>query len=137
MRRLLGDSVLVITISMNSAAFIAEIIRGGLLSVDQGQRDAAYSIGLSPFLSYWEVILPQAFVAAFPALGNSFIAMIKNTAIGFMIGVVDILAEAKILAASSLNFFEAYLSVGVVYWGMLILIHKILRRMETRICRFL
>lgn len=83
------------------------------------------------------MILPQAFVAAFPALGNSFIAMIKNTAIGFMIGVVDILAEAKILAASSLNFFEAYLSVGVVYWGLLILIHKILRRMETRICRFL
>lgn len=137
MRKLLGDSVLVITISMNSAAFIAEIIRGGLLSVDQGQKDAAYSIGLSPLLSYREVILPQAFVAAFPALGNSFIAMIKNTAIGFTIGVVDILAEAKILAASSLNFFEAYLSVGVVYWLMLILINKILRRMETRICRFL
>ena len=71
MRNLVGGTVLVITIAMNSAAFISEVIRGGLLAVDKGQREAALSIGLSPVSAYKEVILPQAFVAAFPSLGNS------------------------------------------------------------------
>lgn len=137
MKNIVGSTALVITIAMNSAAFIAEIIRGGLLSVDKGQREAALSIGLSPVNMYKEIILPQAFIAAFPALGNSFIMMIKNTAIGFTIGVVDILAQAKILAASTLNFFEAYISVGVVYWIVLVVIDKILKHMEARICKYL
>ena len=133
MKNIVGSTALVITIAMNSAAFIAEIIRGGLLSVDKGQREAALSIGLSTVSMYKEIILPQAFIAAFPALGNS----IKNTAIGFTIGVVDILAQAKILAASTLNFFEAYISVGVVYWIVLVVIDKILKHMEARICKYL
>ena len=137
MKNIVGSTALVITIAMNSTAFIAEIIRGGLLSVDKGQREAALSIGLSPVSMYKEIILPQAFIAAFPALGNSFIMMIKNTAIGFTIGVVDILAQAKILAASTLNFFEAYISVGVVYWIVLVVIDKILKHMEARICKYL
>lgn len=137
MRNLVGGTVLVITIAMNSAAFISEVIRGGLLAVDKGQREAALSIGLSPINAYKEVILPQAFVAAFPSLGNSFISMIKNTAIGFTIGVVDILAQAKILAASSLNFFEAYISVGIVYWVVLVVIDWILRYIESKICKYL
>lgn len=76
-------------------------------------------------------------VMAVPSLGNSFISMIKNTAIGFTIGVVDILAQAKILAASSLNFFEAYISVGVVYWVVLVVIDRLLRYMESKICKYL
>lgn len=70
MRNLVGGTVLVITIAMNSAAFISEVIRGGLLAVDKGQREAALSIGLSPVSAYKEVILPQAFVAAFPSIGK-------------------------------------------------------------------
>ena len=74
---------LVISLAMNSSAFIAETIRGGLMSVDKGQKEAALSIGMSPIAMYMEIILPQAFIAAFPSLGNSFIGMVKNTAIGF------------------------------------------------------
>lgn len=134
---IVGGTALVITIAMNSAAFIAEVIRGGLQSVDKGQREAALSIGMSQFKMYKEIILPQAFVAAFPSLGNSFIMMIKNTAIGFTIGVVDILAQAKIMAASTLNFFEAYIAAGIVYWIILVVIDKILKYMEKRICKHL
>ena len=86
MRKLVGGTVLVITIAMNSAAFIA---------------------------------------------------MVKNTAIGFTIGVVDILAQAKIYAASSLNFFEAYIAVGLMYWGILLLLNRILKYWEARICKYL
>lgn len=137
MRYMTGGTALVITIAMNSAAFIAEIIRGGLLSVDKGQKEAALSIGLNPFNMYKDIILPQAFVASFPALGNSFIMMIKNTAIGFTIGIVDILAQAKIMAASTLNFFEAYIAVGIVYWIVLVVIDKILKKIESKICKYL
>lgn len=137
MRGIVGGTALVITIALNSAAFIAEVIRGGLLAVDKGQKEAALSIGMSPVNMYKEIILPQAFVAAFPSLGNSFIMMIKNTAVGFTIGIVDILAKAKILAASTLNFFEAYIAVGIVYWIVLVVIDKILKRIETKICKYL
>ena len=76
-------------------------------------------------------------MAAFPSLGNSFISMIKNTAIGFTIGVIDLMAQAKILAASTLNFLEAYIAVGIIYWIVLVVIDRLLRYMETKICRYL
>lgn len=137
MRGMPASTTLVISLAMNSSAFIAETIRGGLMSVDKGQKEAALSIGMSPFAMYKEIILPQAFIAAFPSLGNSFIGMVKNTAIGFTIGVIEMLSQAKILGGSSLRFMEAYIAVGVVYWGMLVLINRILKRMEVRICKHL
>lgn len=124
---------LVITIAMNSAAFIAEIIRGGLQSVDKGQREAALSIGMSKFNVYKEIILPQAFVSAFPSLGNAFISMIKNTAIGFIIGVVELMSQAKLLAGVALKFMEAYIAAGIVYWIFLVVVDKLLKKVERKI----
>lgn len=86
---------------------------------------------------YKEIILPQAFIAAFPSLGNSFISMIKNTAIGFTIGVIEMLSQAKILGGSSLRFMEAYIAVGIIYWIVLLIIDKCLKCLEVRICRHL
>ena len=137
MRYMTGGTALVITIAMNSAAFIAEIIRGGLLSVDKGQKEAALSIGLNRFGMYKDFKLPLCSGALMAACGNSFIMMIKNTAIGFTIGIVDILAQAKIMAASTLNFFEAYIAVGIVYWIVLVVIDKILKKIESKICKYL
>ena len=128
---------LIITIAMNSSAFIAETIRGGLLAVDKGQKEAALSVGMSSIAMYKEIILPQAFIAAFPSLGNSFISMIKNTAIGFTIGVIEMLSQAKILGGSSLRFMEAYIAVGIIYWIVLLIIDKCLKCLEVRICRHL
>lgn len=137
MRGMPASTILIISLATNSSAFIAETIRGGLLSVDKGQKEAALSIGMSPIAMYKEIILPQAFIAAFPSLGNSFIGMVKNTAIGFTIGVIEMLSQAKILGGSSLRFMEAYIAVGIVYWGLLVLINRVLKRMEVRICRHL
>lgn len=137
MRGMPASVSLIITIAMNSSAFIAETIRGGLLAVDKGQKEAAMSIGMGSVAMYKEIILPQAFIAAFPSLGNSFISMIKNTAIGFTVGVIEMLSQAKILGGSSLRFMEAYIAVGIVYWVVLVLIDKGLKRIELRICRHL
>ena len=95
MRNLVGGTVLVITIAMNSAAFISEVIRGGLLAVDKGQREAALSIGLSS-----ECLQRSDFAtgvcSSISVIGEFIYFHDKNTAIGFTIGVVDILAQAKI-----------------------------------------
>lgn len=137
MKVVTAQTALIVTIATNSSAFIAESIRGGLLAVDKGQREAALSIGLSHFDLYKEIVLPQAFVAAFPSLCNSYISMIKTTALGFAIGVIEMMSMAKLLSASALRFMEGYLAVGMIYWVLLVVIDKILKQMEKRICRHL
>lgn len=137
MKVVTAQTALIVTIATNSSAFIAESIRGGLLAVDKGQREAALSIGLSRFDLYKEIVLPQAFVAAFPSLCNFYISMIKTTALGFAIGVIEMMSMAKLLSASALRFMEGYLAVGMIYWVLLVVIDKILKQMEKRICRHL
>ncbi len=137
MKGMSAPAAMIISVAMNCSAFIAETIRGGLQSVDKGQREAALSIGLSKFDMYKEIILPQAFVYAFPSLGNSFISMIKNMAIGFTIGVVELMAQAKLLAGATLRFMEAYVAVGIVYWAFLVIVSQLLRILEKRVSRYM
>lgn len=137
MREMTAQTALILSISMNSAAFISEILRGGLLSVDKGQMEAALSIGMSKLQALRTVVLPQAFTVALPALGNSFISMIKSTAMGFTIGVVELLAKAKIGSAKSYCYLESYVAVGLIYWGMMIVIGYFQRKLEKRMGRYL
>lgn len=133
LRKMTPNTALVISIAMNFSAFIAEIIRGALLSVDIGQKEAGISIGMSNFEIMKEIIFPQAIVSALPSLGNSFVNMIKSTAVGFTIGVVELLSQAKILASSSFDYFESYLAVGIVYWGMIVIIDLMQKQLEKRV----
>jgi len=137
MREMSAQTALILSISMNSAAFISEILRGGLLSVDKGQMEAALSVGMSKLQALRTIVLPQAFTVALPALGNSFISMIKSTAMGFTIGVVELLAKAKIGSAKSYCYLESYVAVGLIYWGMMIVIGYFQRKLEKRMGRYL
>lgn len=137
MRNLVGGTVLVITIAMNSAAFISEVIRGGLLAVDKGQREAALSIGLSPVSAYKEVILPQAVCSSISVIGKFIYFHDKKYCDRIYDRGCRYTCTGQILAASSLNFFEAYISVGVVYWVVLVVIDRLLRYMESKICKYL
>lgn len=132
-----AETSFVISVALNSSAFIVEILRGGLLSVDKGQREAALSIGLNKFQVMTQVVIPQAFVSILPALGNTFVGAIKNTAIAFTIGVVEILSESKILAARGFNYMEAYIAAGIVYWILILAIDLVQKRLEKRVCKFL
>ena len=127
----------VISVALNSSAFIVEILRGGLLAVDKGQREAALSIGLNKFQVMTQVVIPQAFVSILPSLGNTFVGAVKNTAIAFTIGVVEILSESKILAARGFNYMEAYIAAGIVYWILILAIDLVQNRLEKRVCKFL
>ena len=136
-RTMSADVAFVISVALNSSAFITEIIRGGLLSVDKVQKEAALSIGMNKYQMMKEIVIPQAFVSALPALGNSFVGTVKNTAVAFTVGVVEILSQSKIMAARGFNYMEAYIAAGIVYWILIVALDAIQKRVEKRACRFL
>lgn len=106
----------IIALSLRTAAYLAEVFRSALLAVDQGQFEAALSVSMTRRQAYWKVIFPQAARIALPPAGTFFILILKDTSLAFTIGVVDMFAQAKIMAAASYNFLESYLAVGLIYW---------------------
>lgn len=105
-----------IVLSLNEGAFMSESIRGALMSVDEGQKEAAYSLGMTNLHLATRIVIPQAIRIALPPLFNDIIAIIKGSSLAFMIGVVDIMGAAKMAGAKSFRFFEIYAAVMVVYW---------------------
>jgi len=123
--------ILIVTVSLTLSTFQSEIIRGSFLAVDKGQIEAAHSLGYSFFQTFKRIIAPQAFVHAVPDFANSFTVAIKATSLGFLITVIDIFAQAKIMAAQNFRFVEAFLMVALIYWGIGILITKVADRYEN------
>src|SRR5699024_2027934 len=123
----------IIAFSLNTSAYLAEIFRAGLESVDKGQAEAAISIGMSYPQAMRGIVLPQAIRNAIPATGNMFIGLIKNSSLAFTIGVTELLAQGKLLASANLRFFEAYLAVGLIYWALTYLYSVLQGWYENRI----
>ena len=105
----------VITFGLNEAAYMAEIVRAGILSVEAGQMDAAKSLGMTNLQAMRRIILPQALRVIVPPTGNEFVAMLKNTSVAFAIGVVELLNAAKIQAARSFQVMELYTVAALWY----------------------
>ncbi|MBN6066204.1 amino acid ABC transporter permease [Aggregatibacter actinomycetemcomitans] len=114
-------SAAVLCFSLKYSAYLAEIFRAGLESVDNGQREAGLAMGLSLTKIYQHVILPQAFVNALPGTGNMFISLLKDSSVAFFVGVPELLAAGKLLTVESYKFFETYLAVGIIYWLVVVL----------------
>lgn len=111
----------IICFTLKYSAYLAEIFRAGLESVDHGQKEAGSAMGLSAFKIYQHVILPQAFVNALPGTGNMFISLLKDSSVAFFVGVPELLAAGKLLTVESYRFFETYLAVGIIYWAVVVL----------------
>jgi polar amino acid transport system permease protein len=120
-------------LSLNQGAYCSETLRAALLSVDKGQIEAAHSLGMTQTQLLCRVVIPQAFVVALPSLGNSLIALLKETSMAFVCSVVEITAKGKILAGNSYRFFEAYCSVAIIYWVITFLIEQGIRVAERRL----
>ena len=118
--------------ALNSAAYVAEIIRAGLQAVDQGQMEAARSLGMSHSMAMRLIIIPQAFRIILPSLGNEFVSLIKETAILSYVGVVEILRRAALWNASSFETFPAYIGAAVVYMMLTIPLSKLVAYVERR-----
>ncbi|UKS28863.1 amino acid ABC transporter permease [Paenibacillus sp. HWE-109] len=122
----------IIGISLNSAAYMAEIIRAAVRSVDHGQWEAGLSIGMTRWQSMKRIILPQAFRIALPSLGNTFVTILKETSLGFTLGLTEMLAKAKLLAADTYKFLECFLAAAILYWVTAILFGYIQMRLERK-----
>ncbi|TPF18254.1 amino acid ABC transporter permease [Priestia megaterium] len=126
---------LVIAFSLHTAAPLSEVIRSAYLSIDKGQFEAAYSIGMNYFQSLRRIILPQAFVAALPNLGNAAISLLKDTALAFTIGIIDIMGQVRLILGNNygIGMFEIYVTISLVYWSMCIVIEIIVSYLEKHL----
>lgn len=119
--------------SFNVGAYFSETIRAAIAGVDKGQIEAALSVGMSPFQGMIRVVFPQAFTIIVPNLGNTLIGLLKDTSLAFIISVVDIMGQAKIVGARGLNFFEAYIAVAIIYWIICMSIEFLVSKVEKRV----
>jgi polar amino acid transport system permease protein len=116
-----------------SGAYVSEIVRGAIQSVDRGQMEAARSIGLSARQAMVSVILPQAVVRMIPPLGNEFIALIKNSALVSLLTIHDLMHEGQKIISVSYRSLEVYLAVAVIYFVLTGLTTLVLGRLELRL----
>lgn len=121
----------ILALCMGYAAFIAEVFRAGLQSVDKGQIEAAEALGLSRWHRFRHVVFPQALRAILPPLGNDFVAMVKDSSLVSVLGVLDITQLGKLTAASNFRYFETYNVVALIYLAMTVTLSLLLRRLEN------
>jgi His/Glu/Gln/Arg/opine family amino acid ABC transporter permease subunit len=119
--------------SLNVGAYLSETFRGAILSVNKGQIEAAQSLGMSEKQVLRRVIIPQALQVALPNMGNTFISLLKDTSLAFAASVPEIMGQAKISAARTSNFFEAYIVAAMMYWIICIIFERIIALVEYRI----
>jgi len=123
----------VLAFSINLGAYLSETLRAAIESVDRGQFEAAHSMGMSQSQIMLKIILPQAALVALPNMGNTLISMVKDTSFAFMIMIVDVMGEAKIIGARGLRFFEVYVGVSLIYWAVCIILERFLAVVEKRL----
>lgn len=114
-------------------AFESEIFRAGIQSIEKGQMEAARALGMSYFQGMRHIILPQAIRRVLPALGNDFVAMLKDSSLVSVLGVEDITQITKLYAASTFLFFQSYSILAFMYLSMTILLSRGVRALETRL----
>ena len=123
-------AILVITI--NTGAYMAEIIRGGIISIDKGQTEAAHSIGLTHWQTMVSVVLPQAIRNIMPSIGNEFIINIKDSSVLNVISVTELFFQAKSAAGTYYRYFETYFIVALIYLVLTFTVTRVLRYIERR-----
>ncbi len=110
--------VAIVAFGVNEGAYMTEIVRAGILSVEEGQMDAAKSVGMTYLQAMRRVILPQAMRVMIPPTGNEFIAMLKNTSVAFAIGLVELLASARLIYSVNFKIMELLVVVSIWYLTM-------------------
>ncbi len=121
----------IIALSLNVAAYLAEIIRGGIQSIDKGQWEACQSLGMNTLETMKEVIFPQALRRILPPLGNEFITLIKDTSLTAVIGFNELFREGQLIVATTYQAFEVYIVVALVYLALTVLSSIFFKNLEN------
>lgn len=122
----------IFVVSINTGAYMAEIVRGGIISIDKGQFEAAHAIGMNHFQAMINVVLPQAIRNILPATGNEFVINIKDTSVLNVISVTELYFQTKSVAGNNFRYFEAFLIACIIYLIMTFTVTRILRYIERR-----
>ncbi len=125
----------IIALTIGYSAFISEVFRAGILSVDTGQIEAAKALGLKGHQRFRLIVLPQAVRTILPPLGNDFVAMIKDSSLVSVLGVADLAQMGKVYASGSFRFFETYSVVAYIYLLLTVGLSLMLRALEKRLRR--
>ncbi|MBM7691730.1 polar amino acid transport system permease protein [Peribacillus deserti] len=123
----------IIALSLNAAAYIAEIFRAGIASIDRGQMEGARSLGLSHVQSMRHIILPQAFKRMIPPLGNEFIVLIKDSSLASVIAAPELMYWGRAMSSQYFRTWEPYLTAAVIYLILTLLLSILLHSLERRL----
>ncbi len=123
----------IMAFGINSGAYVSEIIRAGISSIDKGQWEAGYALGLSYFPIMNKIILPQAIKNILPALGNEFITLVKETSIGAYIGIVELTKASDIIASRTYDYFFPLILIAIIYLVITLILSKLINVMEKRL----
>ena len=128
-----GFVAALIAVSLNSAAYVAEIIRSGIQSIDKGQTEASRSLGMSSGQTMRYIILPQAVKNILPTLGNEFVTLIKETSVASTIGVADLMYASKIVQSTSYQPFTPLIIVAIIYFIFTFTLSQLIGIFERRL----
>ena len=120
-------------VSINTGAYMAEIVRGGIVSIDKGQFEAAQAIGMNHFQTMINVVLPQVIRNILPATGNEFVINIKDTSVLNVISVSELFFQTKSVAGNNFKYFESFTVACILYFIMSFTVTRILRYLEKKI----
>ncbi|MGE5678803.1 MAG: amino acid ABC transporter permease [Pseudomonadota bacterium] len=123
----------IVAVSLNSAAYVAEIIRAGILSIDKGQMEAARSLGMTHRQAMVSIIIPQAFKNILPALGNEFITLIKESAIVSIIGIHELMYNTDTVRGNTFRPFSPLVVAAGIYFTITFTLSKLLGLLERRL----
>lgn len=123
----------VVALTVNASAYIGETVRGGILSIDKGQTEAARSLGMTHWQALSEIVIPQAIKSILPSLCNQFILLIKNTSMVSVIGVHELMYNSNTVRANTYLAFEPLIIAAVMYFGVCFVLEKCVEYLERRL----
>jgi len=124
-----------LTFGINSGAYVAEIIRAGIMAVDIGQTEAGRSLGLSHATTMGTIVLPQALKNVLPAIGNEFISILKETSVIGFLGVMDLTRFAEKVITRTADVFFPYISIALIYLAMVMVLNYLVKKLEKRLAK--
>jgi polar amino acid transport system permease protein len=125
-----GVEVSILVFGLNSGAYISEVMRGGIQSVDPGQMEAGRAVGLSFGTTMMKIVIPQAVKNILPTMGNEFIALIKETSVVSFVGAADLYMAFNYIGSNSYEFMVPYLVMAIIYIALVLIISLLIKLME-------
>lgn len=126
----------IFALSMAAVCSISEAVRGALLSIDKGQNEAGYSVGLTTIQTIQRIIIPQMIPVAIPMLINNVVGLIKASSVVMAIGIVEIVAGATIPSSRTYSFFEGYVAAAVIYWVFTVVVESLAQKLKQYTGKF-